>query len=754
MKRIAILGLAVLTVSLLLFGCVRDSGYITSNGENSNVDIVEIGPRPVFDIPHRERPVTLFPELVGVLYRVAFYGNGMYMYATSVNEPERGRQIYYGNIDDGSVSSPLSTPDNFRIDNFVALSDGSLIIYGFPASYNEHGGLDWNDENYRIYHSTQEQSKLLIQGTDRPLHISNAIAVSEQDEQIFTLTLDFPDSIIHVYAMTGAFLYEIELNFIVTDIIYSIHNNSLYAYGGNEEGDIFLFVLDKEQKTFSEVARWPSGEGFSVHPCNVNGFYAIRGSNVLRFDTATNSLVELFNLEKQGISGWIPFFCEYNDSFIVLVDNVATSTVSITKFKVLEDYNGPVEVLRLGKFEAGRDSLLEEIVTEFNFFNPQYYIEVVDYSMRGDEAAATHLHLDILKKEAPDILLLSEPFMPLNHLPIHSYIAGGALADLAPYMARDLNPDNFWENVIRQLYTGHSCYIAVPSFSLFSIIGTSSAIDDLRAMSTTEFFTFLKDDLMNENPQLAANMTHEQFVIDLVLANMGQFIDYNSGTVSFESNEFITLLEAAYALTPAERRSSLYDVISFARKQRQLAFLRMSHFGDFQSYASALYGDFSIIGFPGSGEGVALIPQHIFGISSSAQNIEGAWAFLRAVYEYENMHNLIGVHFPMNKVSFSQFARNYETVQEANLRRGWGATSIQDPEGDVHFPPIAPEQIYEITALTQTLINNVDSLYLVDSSIVNIINEELPMFFHGGRTASDTARIIQSRTQTYLWELG
>jgi len=82
-----------------------------------------------------------------------------------------------------------------------------------------------------------------------------------------------------------------------------------------------------------------------------------------------------------------------------------------------------------------------------------------------------------------------------------------------------------------------------------------------------------------------------------------------------------------------------------------------------------------------------------------------------------------------------------------------GIHHISDPEGDIRIPAIAPELVSEIVIHTKMLIEQIDRTYLVDSNLVFIVLEELPSYLHGNKLAQDIARVIQSRVQTYLWEL-
>ena len=752
-KRLLSVLLSVTILLLLLVACSSNlEEEIDGDDSKSDDGTAGIGLRPEFSLSPRERPTELFPELDEILYRIVYYDNGLYVYAKNTNEPEKGKQIYFADIESKNITSPFSLPENFRVDDFAALSDGSLIVYGYPVRYGEYGAMEWVDDNYQIYHLTKHSSKLIIQGENREsLSISNAIAINEKVNQFYTL-FSFPEPKMYAYSLTGDFLFEIALDYPVLEIIFSEPNNTLLLIGSDKSDNIFS-VVDIDSKRLLEILRFPhENRSLNVYPSKTYGLLVVNNnSTVYGYDFETNALTEFFELSKQGISGYTTFIHEYNDFFIVYEFKFSTMKAAILKFNLFDDYDGPVEELRLAKFEAGRNSLLEEFVAEFNFLNPQYFIEIDDYYRHGDDAA-TQLHLDIIKNEAPDILLLSEPFMPMNHMPIQSYIAGGILVDLAPYMARDLNFDDYWKSAMQQLYTENSCYIAVPSFSVYSIIGKSSVIDEMNFSNTNEFFEILKDDFSSDTPKFALNMTQEQFAIDMMLANMDQFADYENGLANFNSNEFVALLEAAYALEPEDS----WDLISLARRERHIAFLPFESLSALDSYVSVLYGDFSTVGFPDKNKGTALIPQYIFGIPSATQNTEAAWAFLRMVYEYENLHTLSGAYIPMNIESYSRLAKWYEALEKPGLELnppGSPGHSLSDAEGYVNVPNITTEQFNKMLDQAVLLIEQIDRLYLVDSNILNIVLEELPVFFNGDRSANNTAEVIQSRTQIYLWEL-
>lgn len=782
MKRLPIV-LLTLTFfsSFILSGCAVSNDWHIANGEyNDSTPVIpfdsgrsaEIGPRPIFDVPPREKAEELFSELIAPLYRVAAYKNGIYTFATATNNLDAEKQFYYCNLDDGSITQWSSISADFQVHNFTAFSDGSLLVAGYSAQYDENGSLMQIDDSMKIYHLRENDAQLLIIFEDsEALGVMNSLAINEIDGYIYLLTNDFTGTnsyfpAIRVYSMHGKLLFSLETEAYVNDIFYSKNDGTLYvmipeyadaqsASTDPNELDMIISTLDADKKELKEVMRIPGGANARIYINQTEVLAELKNNTIWKLDYEKRTLTELFDLSKHGISGWITFLSEHKGRFVAFADNGGMG-LKFIRFSIIDDYSGSVETLRLAKFEGFRDFFLDEMIADFNFYNPQYYVEVIDYSLYGSQATS-HLHTDIIKGEAPDILLLSAPLMQDTYMPIYQYTASGLLADLEPYMARDLNSDDYWTAAIHSLHTDSGVYIAVPSFSIFGgIVGHSSAIESLDFKHASDFFEFIRNDFKETTQQFAIHMTNEQLVSEMVSLNTIAFIEFESNTANFNSDCFITLLEAASALVPTDEpsTSSIPDMISIARGDSQMAFLAMRHFGDLDMFAHVLHGDFKTIGFPNSKPtgGVAMIPQYIFAISSNSRHMEGAWAFLRMIYEYEQIYNLTGINFPMNKAAFNALSKQYVELQERYIIDG-GSLYIADPEGDVLVPPIQIDTITEIVSQTEKMVNNIDRLYLMDSSILNLIYDELPAFFAGINSAEETAQIIQNRVQTYLWEV-
>jgi len=733
-------------VSLAILASFLSACKEKYDNKENNSSAIDIGPRPVFDIPQRERPVELFAELHNIYGVIAPYENGLYLMA-SLKDEDYKRQLFFCNLDDGSVTLSNLMLDNFCYMQIHALSDGSLLVGGFYTEYDDDANPIISGDNYQVYHLSEGHKKLLLELPEEKW--VNDFYVNENKKLLYFSIYDFStgDSQIDVYSLTGNFIFLTISNTRIHETIFSEKDNALYIFCvSDEDEDIIVMMFDEDERSIIELSCLPNGLiNVELHNSNIYSFYAEQGSQVWGFDYASKTFTEVLNLTTHGFSGSVSFFYLYNKNYIIYEFDVTKRETKIYKIMITDEYDGPAEKLRLGKFELGRDVFLEGAVADFNFYNPQYLVEIVDYSVYGDEALM-QLHMDIIQGNSPDIILLAEPLMQNQFLPLHQYINTGLLLNIAPYMERDLDFDTLWSGAMQALYMDDSCYIAVPSFALYGFIGRSAAMNDLMNDSFNDLLEYLKSDIINQTKKFTTNLTQSDFIINLILTNINQFVNYDTGEAFFDSDEFIALLETAMLLVPDDE----WDAVQLAKGAAELAMLHFDAFGQLASYTSVLNNDITASGFSGNPPGVAMVPRNIFGISSGTTNIEGAWAFLRDLYENENLYENPYTRFSMNRESFEQAADKYIDIATDYINENKEGYLIFGNDFGILVPHVNP---VDVVNHTRSLIEQIDRVYLVDQSLVNIILEELPAFFAGSTSAANTARALQSRAQVYLWEL-
>jgi len=229
------------------------------------------------------------------------------------------------------------------------------------------------------------------------------------------------------------------------------------------------------------------------------------------------------------------------------------------------------------------------------------------------------------------------------------------------------------------------------------------------------------------------------------MLNMDSYVDWATGTVSFDTGAFAQLLETSNRF-PAEidyDNDVWIDEYEYVAQGRQImSQLYLSDFQNFQMYMAMFGGELAYKGFPTENRnGHSLNIGTNLAITTRAVNKEGAWAFLRTLLDAKWQQETFYWQFATNKTAFDAQVKEAMDQDEGHIW-SWG----RDFE-------------VEMRALTQAdvdlIMQLIDSSFGIasyDEALMNIINEGASDFFSGRSSAQDVARIIQSRASIYVSE--
>ena len=166
---------------------------------------------------------------------------------------------------------------------------------------------------------------------------------------------------------------------------------------------------------------------------------------------------------------------------------------------------------------------------------------------------------------------------------------------------------------------------------------------------------------------------------------------------------------------------------------------------DFVDGEVALYGaDFSYIGYPEVGS--ALVLTQSFGLSAASAHKQACWQFLRQFLLPEESG--YGLLFGINR-SDMEHARD-----EWKSRRPPEGMSREEWESRRPTPLFTLENLYAGIDKLYDAVTSCRRLGRQDSTILGVIDETVPAYFDGARSAEETADIIQQKISLYLAELG
>ena len=524
------------------------------------------------------------------------------------------------------------------------------------------------------------------------------------------------------------------------------------------ETEMSLALVDMETFTIKEEYQLPGlsynysfyeGIGYDLY---LTDSYGVYGYNL--GDEAITKLMSF--IDSDFAFSWIGNILPISEKeFYATYDDMETGKSVIAKFiKVDPSEVKEKQIITLAM--AYSDWTVRMQVIEFNKINETYRIDLQDYSalystIEDYSAGISRLNTDIASGKVPDIILLD------SSMPIDSYISKGLLEDLKPYIEKDseLDINNFMPNVIEAYSVDGKLYSLVPFYHIQTLLAKSTDVGTTRGWSVKQACELW--DSKPEGTEFLTGVDRENMLRNCMNMAGSQFIDWESGKCSFDSDDFIQMLEFINRF-PEELGDDYFTDSYWENYDTMLrdgkALTSIQYLSDIRSFNIAEKGNFgediTMIGFPaGDGDGSAIMPGLQLAMSAKSAKKEGAWEFLRSFLVDEYQEDIYG--FPISikrleemKVEATQ--KPYYTDEDGNRIEyddTWYVNGVE-----INIDPMteqeAEEFVKELFTFTQP--------YKTDESLFGIIQEEASAYFAGQKSARDVASIIQSRAQLYVNE--
>ncbi|MCM1044517.1 MAG: extracellular solute-binding protein [Candidatus Gastranaerophilales bacterium] len=600
-------------------------------------------------------------------------------------------------------------------------------------------------------------------------------AVADKDGNYMMMAYNWETS--EVYRMVADKEGNVEVDDKPMEDERGIFSNLSGAYAG-ADGQVYLFYYDPEDdynlyiaaydiasNSVSEgengVVKMPASMYYSGYNAlttgigndllftNSDGVYAYNFGDAdvtplmsfVNSDLDTNSMYTILALDENRIMGF------YYDR-----ENYESVGGIFTKVNP-EDIPDKEVIVVAG--ESLRSDLLHRIV-EFNRSSDAYRIVAKTYEsyITSDNYMAGYdqLSADILAGNMPDILFVD------SNTDIDKYISKGLLADVGKLIKEDeeLSQVAFMENVFDAYRRNGKLYQVIPAFSLSTVVGKQSIVGDRTTWTMQDFMDLMAS--MPEGTQGFGELTRSDFLNQAFNYCGSDFVDVDTGKCSFDTENFITLLE--YAATLPEEIDwenynddywSNYESL-YRTDQILLSTTGISDPNTAINLIGGTYGeDISYIGFPtDSGQGSYVYANTSYVLSARSAHLDGAWEFVRyyLLEEYQKDQS-----WPLPIREEECIAR-----MASGLEKPW----YEDENGEkveydytywmngevLTLDPLTQEQYDKLI----TFIKSVDKAQYSNDDIWNIVLEEAEAFFSGQKSARDVAGIIQNRAQVYVDE--
>lgn len=527
---------------------------------------------------------------------------------------------------------------------------------------------------------------------------------------------------------------------------------------GTGEGGMLVWKLDRKSSAFSEV-KLNAGDFY------LNGGVS-GGVGGYDFFSADDSAIYGFRLGDAAPSKVLDFIAsdmniDYLNSFsvlsaesILLLSFDADSTLEPRLLKKVDPASvGDRTLLTLGCAFADAD--LRKAVINFNKKNEKYRIRIQEYPYEEkDDEWTSSFNNEIASGNIPDLICISQD------MPLESYASKGLFEDIEARFKEDkeISKNKYLTNVIDAFRMDGKMYFVVPDFSVIGLVGSAKDFGDSKGVTVQKLEKLIKQRGTGYDTVMGLS-TRESVLSWIMYCATGEYVDWDKGTCSFNSDSFIDLLKFVKKF-PAKVKES--DTIweeseGWVRDGKQL--LRDFYLYDFTRYMEERYGyfgaDVSIMGFFGDGTNSPSIQQGIqLAMSSGSANKDGCWEFMRSFYldEYQDG---VQYRFPVSEKALKAMAEKamQPVVYTYTDEKGKKVEEVQHDivtinGSDIEIPTPKQKDVDEVIRVIRGCSNTAS----YDTMISNIINEECGAFFSGQKSAEEVADIIQSRVKIYISE--
>ena len=748
-KLLRILLVGVLILSTLFVGCGKD--------KNAKKNDTTQDEGPWYQTKYYELQL----EENEYMNCVQLYGEDLYF--CKGNWIEATEEMTYSfekvNLNDFSVTDiPFSATEDFYVMDMYVTADGIYIAAQL---------IEWNSDftkmlqaQYQIWHCDLEGNALesidltedMMARTTEEIGIYMSDITLDKDGNIYVAD---NQSYIAVYDKEGNLLSNIDVEGWGSGLVTTADGSVYYNYMDEVNWEENLVKVDVENgKLGDSLGKLPENNyNTNLYINEDNQVYVTNDSNGLQlYDLVSQETTDILNWLDYDINGDnVYIVTELEDGRILAYCESYDEEKTTYEIITLTETDEPLEaktVLTYATF--GTDSQITDAIIRFNKNSEDYRIEVVDYYDSEDyEAGLDAFNEALLNGEYADLINVSWD----NY---NTYASKGLYVDLNTLIDEhsDINREDYFENVLNAFEIDGKLYAMPTSFSLSTLAGKSSIWGDTQTLTTQKISEVVKK--AGDDAELINYGTKSDWLNLSLQGSMNRYINWETGECSFDSEEFIAVLELANLL-PAESNWEEGDVSAPKKIQAGKLLLNGEYFNSITDYqvTKAVFGeDVAFLGYPDATGSGTLIngADNLIAISEDSEYKDAAWEFIKYMISEEYQCNYINWYNPIHKAAF---AENMEQAAEITTYKNDDGEEIEAPhmtygweDFETSVYHATEEDIAEYTALVE----GADTLASQEEGIFSIISEEVEPFFAGQKSAEEVAGIIQSRVNIYVNE--
>ncbi len=498
------------------------------------------------------------------------------------------------------------------------------------------------------------------------------------------------------------------------------------------DGNVIETLTEESANDYME-----STNGYIRHYVENNGYYGIKT------DKTTEKLIDFTDSGLSGINAISPIA---NGDFVCYMDRklYRLSERDIAEYSEMQE---------ITLAAAGYIDEIQPMIADFNAESNLYqiklknYAESYEYSIEGLEKAVNNLEIDIISGKIPDIV-----YLDTNE--IEKLSSKGAFADLYGFMDSDskYSRDAFLPNYLEAAETNGHIYSVAPTF-MIKTIAAKTKHTDIQNWNFEEFKNVYNS--KSADMTLFESANNRIAVFGFLSDDCNDFVDYGTHTCSFNSQDFINILQFAAEFPSVEEYS--WETTSCLNDTALISTLYIESFRDINVQNQSIFGDdITFVGFPSKNKnGSVMTLSNQFAIMEDSPAKDGAWSFIRTFFSEDKYYgNINGI--PVTEKGFEIAMEEaleppYYIDGTSNQKIPMKETGYNFTNGtETEIAPMTEAEQAKYEAFVRSITRAVSGHY--DSSINSIVNEETSRYFAGACTAEECAEAIQNRVSIMLSE--
>ena len=408
------------------------------------------------------------------------------------------------------------------------------------------------------------------------------------------------------------------------------------------------------------------------------------------------------------------------------------------------------------------DDTLSQAINEFNRTHSDYRIGVYSYQQfvtndeNGWENAIEKFNNDMTSGVVADLICTSG-------LDFASLANKGIFVDLTDKTAA-LSDADYFTNVFKAKAYGEKQYAIPFSFQINTLACKSKYCGGKQGLTVAEFNDMIKN--MPSGMEPLTETSKDGALSTFVTGNLNAYINVDDGTCTFNSPDFVTMLEFCNSFPEESGDKSDMSDSEWEKYWAEQAYqyindkVLFSHvwISSIRDTYRDLYTNFddedvTLVGFPTSGSGTngaSLSTNFELAISSGSEHQDVCWEFMQSMLS-EDFQESLSWQIPVSRKAFDKKIAEEmkpQTYTDENGQEVRYDDTIWRGDEEVKMPEMPKEFADSI----KDYIAGITESGFYDEKIANIISEEAGKFFAGDQSAQQAADMIQSRASLYLSE--